>query len=56
MDAEHRISAFNVIDKVLSNNFSQIFLVCHFESMYSGFANCDMPVLEECKNTLEQGE
>lgn len=53
MDAEHRIAAFSVIDKVLSANFSQIILVCHFESMYSGFANCDMPQLEESKNTLK---
>lgn len=50
MDAEHRISAFDTIDKVLTNAFDQIYLVCHFESMYSRFVNAEFLELKESKH------
>jgi len=46
MDPAHRISAYNVVDRILSSNFSQIFIVSHFESMYGRFANADISVLD----------
>ena len=52
MDAEHRQTAYDIIDRVLSHNFNQIILVCHFESMYSRFVNADFLELKECVNTI----
>ena len=51
MDPEHRVNAYDVIDRVLSHNFNQIVLVCHFESMYSRFANADFVELREYPDT-----
>ncbi len=42
MDMEHRISCFNLIDKLL-NNFKQIYLVSHFESMHGRFSHAYYP-------------
>lgn len=39
MDPVHRVNAFNVIDGVLANNFKQIFIISHFESMYGALTN-----------------
>lgn len=50
MDAEHRITAFDTIDQVLTNIFDQIYLVCHFESMYSRFVNAEFLELKESKH------
>ena len=52
MDVEHRQTAYDIIDRVLSHNFNQIILVCHFESMYSRFVNADFLELKEYKNTI----
>lgn len=52
MDPEHRVNAYDVIDRVLTHNFNQIILVCHFESMYSRFANADFLELKESIDTL----
>lgn len=54
MDPEHRVNAYDIIDKVLSHNFNHIILVCHFESMYSRFFNCDILELKEYKNTIKE--
>ena len=54
MDPEHRVNAYDVIDRVLAHNFNQIILVCHFESMYSRFANADFLELKEYPNTLNK--
>lgn len=51
MDPEHRVNAYDVIDRVLSHNFNQIVLVCHFESMYSRFANAEFVELREYPDT-----
>lgn len=39
MDPVHRVNAFNTIDGVLANNFKQIFIISHFESMYGALTN-----------------
>ena len=52
MDAEHRQSAYDIIDRVLSHSFNQIILVCHFESMYSRFVNANFLELKEYPNTI----
>lgn len=52
MDAEHRQSAYDIIDRVLSHSFNQIILVCHFESMYSRFVNANFLELKEYSNTI----
>ena len=49
MDATHRDTAYNIIDRVFSSNFNQIFLVSHFESMYGRFVNADLVQLEDSK-------
>lgn len=46
MDKEHRISAFNMVDQIIANNFDQVFLVSHFEEMYGRFKNADFPVIQ----------
>lgn len=51
MDAEHRVAAYDVIDRVLSHSFEQIILVCHFESMYSRFVNASfVELVDSSKN------
>ena len=51
MDAEHRVAAYDVIDRVLSHSFEQIVLVCHFESMYSRFVNASfVELVDSSKN------
>lgn len=44
-DTEHRITAYNTVDKILMSNFTQVFMVSHFESMYGRFINSDVCVL-----------
>jgi len=45
MDPKHRISAYNVIDRLAQSDFEQIFIVSHFESMYGRFTNADISIL-----------
>jgi len=45
MDPEHRIRAYNLIEELSKNHFSQIFMVSHFESMYSRFKDTDVIIL-----------
>lgn len=47
MDEVHRDTAYNIIDRIFTTNFEQIFLVSHFESMYGRFVNADIVELEE---------
>jgi len=44
-DARHRITAYNVVDKIMSSNFNQIFMVSHFEGSYGRFSNADVNIL-----------
>lgn len=45
-DKAHRINAYNIIDKLLSSNFQQIFIVSHYEEQYLRFKNADISVLD----------
>jgi hypothetical protein len=45
MDYTHRINAYSAIDKVLSPNFSQVFIISHFESIYGSMRNCDISII-----------
>jgi tetrahydromethanopterin S-methyltransferase subunit B len=45
MDPTHRIKAYDVIEDIAKNYFSQIFLVSHFESMYNRFIDTDVIIL-----------
>ena len=47
MDPTHRIRAYDFIEDIAKNYFSQIYLVSHFESMYNRFTNADVVVLSE---------
>jgi hypothetical protein len=44
-DAEHRVSAYATIDKIIANKFSQLFIVSHYESLYGRFNNVDINIL-----------
>ena len=44
-DATHRISAYETIDRVIANKFSQIFIVSHFSELYMRFGNADINIL-----------
>ena len=45
MDPGHRINAYDFIDKVSGTHFTQIFLVAHFQSMFSRFKDTDVSIL-----------
>lgn len=45
-DKSHRTIAYNVIDKILSSDFDQLFLVCHYESLYGSFNDTDIVVID----------
>jgi len=46
-DDVHRTKAYDVIDKIISNssNFSQVFIISHFNSVYGRFTNVDIVVM-----------
>jgi len=44
-DTSHRKLAYDVIDKIISSNFSQLFIISHFSSVYGRFVNADMIVM-----------
>lgn len=50
-DKEHRTSAYNVIDKILTSDYPQVFLVCHFSSLYGSMSNCDFNIIDS--NNIE---
>lgn len=45
-DQAHRTAAYAVIDKILSSDYGQIFIVCHFSQIYGAFKNIDFNVLD----------
>jgi len=53
MDETHRIAAYNTIDKLIHSDFSQVFIVSHFNSVYARFTNTDFNVLD--KNNVDMG-
>jgi len=44
-DSNHRITAYEALDRSIANDFSQVFMVSHFESMYGRFGNADISIL-----------
>ena len=44
-DPLHRVSAYEAIDKIISNEFSQVYIVSHFMGMYGRFGNSDISVI-----------
>lgn len=45
-DKAHRIAAYNVIDKIMTSDYKQMFIICHFESIYGSLKNVDFNVLD----------
>jgi enamine deaminase RidA (YjgF/YER057c/UK114 family) len=54
MDNEHRIKAFDALDKLAESNFSQIFIVSHFETLYGRFRNADINVISDRNLSLDK--
>ncbi|EPU3829003.1 hypothetical protein ACVWU4_000984 [Campylobacter coli] len=52
-DKAHRNATYNVIDKLLVLDYSQIFIVCHYENLYASFKNADFNVLSTNNIELE---
>lgn len=44
-DKEHRTSAYGVIEKILTSEFNQLFIICHYESLYGSFKNANFNVI-----------
>ena len=44
-DSEHRERAYNAINNILVNNYSNIFLISHFDSLHGRFVNADVNIL-----------
>jgi len=55
MDYTHRINAYAAIDKVLSPNFSQVFIISHFESMYGSMRNADISIINPDNLMVDSG-
>lgn len=50
-DERHRIQAFTTIDKILSSDYPQVFLVSHFENSYGSLSNCEFNIINS--NNIE---
>ncbi len=51
MDSAHRHSAINIIKDLIQNsNYSQVFIISHYESSYGSFKNAQVNVL--CPNNI----
>ena len=56
MDSTHRSSIFNVITNLIAQSeFSQIFIVSHFENCYGSITNADITVLCSKNIVLPKG-
>jgi len=53
MDETHRIRAYEFIEDISEKYFSQIYLVAHFESLYSRFTDVDLVVLNDENLTID---
>lgn len=52
MDDAHRISAFKMIGELVSaSEFSQVFVVSHYQSLYGSLSNAEITVL--CENNIQ---
>lgn len=45
-DPTHRSKAYDVIDKIMSSEYNQIYMVCHYETLYSTIRNIDVNILD----------
>lgn len=46
-DKEHRTQAYRVIEKLLASEFSQMFIITHYNELYGSIHNADFNVLDE---------
>lgn len=46
MDTAHRAKSYEVIDKILSSEYGQIFIICHYSDLYSSLRNVDFNILD----------
>ena len=53
MDDIHRNKVYDVIENLLSNNFSQIFFTANFKSIYGRFVDSDINILDDKNLELE---
>jgi hypothetical protein len=44
-DSAHRITVYEALERTISQDFSQVFMVSHFESMYGRFGLADISIL-----------
>ena len=56
MDETHRIRAYNFLEELAKDYFSQVYVVSHFESMYARFVNTDIIILNKDNLTFDVGE
>ena len=54
-DSGNRIKAYTAIENILGPNFSQIFLISHFESMFGRFNNADISILSKENLLVDDG-
>ena len=47
MDDTHRNKVYDVIENLLSNNFSQIYFTANFKSIYGRFVDSDINILDD---------
>ena len=52
-DAAHQKLAYDVIEKIMSSDFRQVFIICHFSSLYGNLQNCDFNVIDP--NNIDLG-
>lgn len=55
-DNTHMIEAYRVIDNLIAREYPQIFLVCHYESLYGSLSNCDFNVLNPTNIVIDKLE
>lgn len=46
-DKEHRTQAYNVIDKLISAEAGQMYIISHYASLYGSISNCDINILDK---------
>lgn len=53
MDMQHRVKAYQAIDNVTIDTFSQVFIVSHFTGVYNRFSDADTIVMDSKNISLE---
>lgn len=54
MDPVHKLEAYKLVDRLSETTFKQIFLVSHFESVYTRFSNASINVLSDTNIILDK--